>query len=307
MKHHAIIRTKEDWVVDTIIYFILSLVLVTTLYPFLNVLALSLNDGLDSMRGGITIWPREFTTHSYKMILSDTTIYSATLVSVKRTLLSTTLNVIVTVITGYLLSRKEFVLRRFMNLLLVFTMYISAGLVPSYLLIKELHLIGSFWVYVVPSLVSVFNIMIVRTYIEGLPESFVESARIDGASEFKIIFRIIVPLIVPVIAVIVLFVVIQNWNSWFDTFIYGNGKKSMMTLQYKLMEILASTNIEVSSNNAAAAAADAAAAAAQHGESITPESVRTAMTIIVALPVIILYPFLQRYFVSGMTLGGVKE
>ena len=166
-------------------------------------------------------------------------------------------------------------------------------------------MIGNFWVYVIPGLVSVFNIMITRTYIESLPDSFVESARIDGASEMTTMFRIITPLIIPVLAVVVIFSAINSWNSWFDTYLYGNGKKSMFTLQYMLMQKLASVQVDFSSMNSG----QLADKASKMGDSgvITPESVRAAMTMIVALPIIIVYPIFQRFFVSGMTLGGVKE
>ena len=301
---HKIAKTKEDWLVDMFVYIILILTFVLTIYPFLNVLAISLNDAIDSMRGEIYIWPREFTLFTYKEIFKDKSIYSALFVSLFRTIFHTGLSVFLIIVTAYLVSRKEFVLRKPMNIMLIITMYVHGGLVPGYLLMKSLNLPGTLWVYIVPGLITVFNVIIARTYIEGLPYSLVESAKIDGATEMQILFKIIMPLIIPVMAVIIIFVAIHDWNAWFDTYLYGNGKKYMMTLQYKLMEKLSSVSMSVGETNSNQAANNAAALGS---ETVTPASMRAAMTMVVTIPIIMVYPFFQKYFVSGMTLGGVKE
>lgn len=301
MRNHF--KSKEDTFIDGIAYIILAVVFILTLYPFLNMLAISLNDSMDTMLGGITIIPRKFTLYTYCQILKESSVYKAALVSLERTVLNTTLNVSITIITAYILSRKEFVFNKFLNLMLVITMYINAGLIPGYILIKQLGLMANFWVYVIPTLVNVFNIIIVRTYIEGLPDSIVESARIDGAGEMQIIARIIAPLIIPAIAVVVIFVSIGNWNSWFDTYLYGGGKKHMITLQFKLTEMLMSATSQISNTNSGSAAVQAA----NSKTVVTPQSMRAVMTMVVTIPIMLVYPFLQKYFVSGITLGGVKE
>ena len=299
-------KTKEDYIIDAICYVLLAFIFIVTVYPFLNVLAVSLNDAQDSIYGGITIFPRKFTLFTYGNILKDMEVYQATWVSLQRTVIHSSLSVMVTIFTAYLLSRKEFVFGRFINFYLIVTMYISAGMIPSYILYTKLGFQANILVYMIPGLINVFNIIIVRTFIEGLPESFVESAKIDGAGDFTILFKIILPLILPVIAVIIIFVSINDWNAWFDTLLYGGGKKHMTTLQYKLMDMLASANIDASSTTTSGAASQSAAAGGM-SDTVTPQSMRAAMTMIVTIPIMLVYPFFQRYFVTGMTLGGVKE
>ena len=201
---------------DTIIFLVLAFVVVATVYPFWNTVAISFNDGLDALKGGIKLWPRKFTWQNYKSLFVTDEIFHAGIISVTRTILQTVLSVFCTSMLAYALSRKEFVIRRPLTSILVISMYVNAGLIPGYMLIKHLHLIGSYAVYIIPCLVDVFNFILVRTYINGLPDSFVESARIDGANEFKIFMSIIMPLIVPSIAMISLFVAVGAWNSWFD-------------------------------------------------------------------------------------------
>lgn len=294
----SIKRTREDLIFDTFIYISLSFLLVVTLYPFLNVLAVSFNDAIDSLRGGITIWPREFTTYSYKEILKDVQIYRATLVSVLRTVIGTLSSGFLTVIFAYILSRKDFVFRKPLTILLIMTMYFSGGLIPVYFLMRNLGLVNSFWVYVIPTMLNAYNIILVRSYIDKLPASLVESAKIDGAGEFKILMSIIIPLSLPVIATITLFTAVAHWNDWFTTFIYNSSNKNLSTLQYELMRKLQAANQGLSTQDFGGLV--------EEGQSVTPNSIRAAMTIIAAGPILMVYPFLQRYFVKGLTLGGVK-
>ena len=185
-------------------------------------------------------------------------------------------------------------------------MYVNAGLIPGYMLIKNLGMLNSYAVYIIPGLVDVFNFILVRTYINGLPNSFVESARIDGANEFKIFIKIIMPLIVPSIAMTCLFVAVNAWNSWFDTYLYCSGKKDLHSLQYVLMSFLQASQNQ--SNSAADANALAIAASSGAGSAmVTPVSIRASITMIATLPILVVYPFVQKYFVVGMTIGGVKE
>lgn len=298
-------RNMEDRFISLFSAVFLGLTVVLTLYPFVNVLAISLNDPLDTVRGGIYLLPRVWTTYTYEKLLSDTSIYQAAMVSLSRTLLGGSLNLMVTIITAYLISRKEFVARRLFSFLLISTMYVHAGLIPGYLLIKEIGLVGSFWVYIIPGLVNAFNIIIVRTYIEGLPDSLVESARVFGAGELRILFQIVIPLILPVVAVVTIFVSIGHWNAWFDTYLYGAGKRHMVTLQYRLMEILMSAQLRTDGQSSGQAAANAIAAS--QSKTVSPASLRAAMTMLVTVPIMLVYPFLQKYFVQGLTLGGVKE
>ena len=299
-------RSVGDWVFDIIIALTLTFLVIVTVYPFWNTIAVSFNDGLDSVKGGIKLWPRKFTWQNYKVLFVDDRLFKAFTISVTRTVLQTVLSVFCTSMLAYSLSRKEFVMRKPLTAILVISMYVNAGLIPSYMLIKKLGMLNSYWVYIIPNLVDIFNFILVRTYINGLPDSFVESARIDGANEFKIFLQIIMPLIVPSIAMIALFVAVGAWNSWFDTYLYCSGRVNLHSLQYKLMEFLNSSQNQSSS----AADANAMAVAASAGSSstmVTPVSIRASITMIATVPILIVYPFVQKYFVVGMTIGGVKE
>ena len=291
---------KRDIVFPFINGVILCVLMLVTLYPVLNTVAISFNDGTDAVRGGIGIWPRVFSTEAYKSLLSDEQIFNAFFISVSRTVITTVLNVVLTSMLAFALSRKEYVLRGFITLLMVLTMYVNAGLIPNYLLIsKTLKLSKSFWVYIIPTMFSCFNMIVVRTYINGLPEALAESARIDGANDLRIFWQIIFPLCMPVLATVALFVAVGSWNQWFDTQLYNGSKKNLYTLQYLLKMKLATS---MQSMNAANTTADALA----NSTKSTPITIRCAITVVSALPILVVYPFLQRYFVTGMVLGGVK-
>jgi putative aldouronate transport system permease protein len=181
-------------------------------------------------------------------------------------------------------------------------MYFNGGLIPNFLLVRELGMVNSFWVYIVPGIIGVFLLIVIRSFIEGLPEGILESARIDGAGEFSTFMRIVLPLSVPVLATVSLFTAVWQWNSWFDVFLYNSSTIELSTLQYELMKILQNSNAAFSGQSAS----DGFAAGAASSGSVTPTSVRATMTIVASLPIILVYPFLQKYFVKGMTLGGVK-
>jgi putative aldouronate transport system permease protein len=163
-------------------------------------------------------------------------------------------------------------------------------------------MLGTFWVYVVPGLIGVFNVIVIRSFIEGLPEGILESARIDGAGEFATFMRIVLPLCVPVLATVSLFTAVAQWNSWFDVFLYNSSYEQWSTLQYELMKILQNSNTSVNTQDYASQFAGSENLA----KSVTPTSIRATMTIVASVPIILVYPFLQKYFVKGMTLGGVK-
>lgn len=298
-------KTSEDIILDTIIYVSLIFLLIVTLYPFINVVAVSFNDAMDSIKGGIYLWPRKFTTYNYKSVLGDPNIFHSTMISVLRTSIGALTSVLASITLAYILSRKDFVFRRFITGFIVLTMYFSGGLIPQYFLYKDLHLIDSFGVYIFPALMNIWNTIVVRTYIEGLPDSLVESAKIDGASELQVLIKIISPLIMPIIATISLFVAVQQWNSWFDTYIFASSKASLSTLQYELMKKLASAMSGLTNTGANTNFAPGGAGA--HYDAVTPNSIRATMTVVATVPILLVYPFLQKYFVTGLTLGGVKE
>lgn len=295
-------KTKSDiifYIVNTIV---MLFVVVTTLYPFLNTLAVSFNDGMDSLRGGITLWPRIFSTQNYVNIFATGTLPHAFLISVLRTVLATAVNIVFTVMLAYTLSRHDFVLRKFITTAFVLTMYFNAGLIPGFLLVKNLGMYDSFWAYIIPGMISAFNVIIVRTYIESLPESIIESCRIDGAGDFTICFRVVFPLTVPAIAVVGLFVAVGAWNSWFDTLLYCSADQNLSTLQFELQKILSAT-FALQGQTTAQAYGNAYSKTA----TTTPASIQAAATIVTMVPILCVYPLVQRYFVGGLVIGGVKE
>ena len=306
MKHK---KLRADGGVENIVFttvntVILVLLAAITLYPILNTLAVSFNDGTDTLRGGIYLWPRVFTLYNYEMIWETCNLDTAFLISVLRTVIGAGLDVIFTAMVAYALTRKEFVLRQGITLLYVLTMYVNAGLIPGYMINRTFGLVNNFAVYIVPGLVSAFNLIVVRTYMNTIPASLHESAEVDGAGDFTVFYKIMLPLSMPVLATVALFSAVGQWNQWFDTFIYCGSNKSLTTLQYELMKALSTamnTGSSTANNVSNMAGADAAV------NQVTPVSIRASITIVAAVPILIVYPFLQKYFVQGMTLGSVKE
>jgi putative aldouronate transport system permease protein len=299
-KQHGAASALGGRLFDWTNYILMGLLVIVALFPFLNVLAVSLNEAVDTSRGGIYLWPRQFTWLNYKSVFNDHIIYHAALISVLRTVAGTLFSVFCTAMLAYTLSRKEYVFRKLITILFVITMYFSGGLIPTYLLIKHLHMTNSFWVYIVPGLVGAFNLIVIRSFIEGLPDSLIESARMDGAGDFRTFVMIVLPLCMPVIATISLFVAVGQWNNWFDTFLYNSSNLNLSTLQYELMKKLQTASVNVS--------ADSAFARGNSDKNVvTPNSIRAAITMVATVPIMLVYPFLQKYFVAGMTLGGVKE
>ncbi|WP_434784408.1 carbohydrate ABC transporter permease [Paenibacillus terrae] len=292
-------QTLGDITFSIINGLVMLLVVVATLYPFLNTIAVSFNNGIDTIRGGVYLWPREWTLQNYVSVFKNPHLGQAAFISVARTVIGTIIQLFCTAMLAYVLSRKEYMFNKFVTTLFVITMYFSGGLIPGYMLIKQLGLLNNFWVYIIPGLIGVFNMIVIRTFIQGLSEELIESAKIDGAGDFKIFFRIILPLSKPVLATIALFIAVGQWNSWFDSMLYAAGNRNLTTLQYELMKLLSSATSQGGSVNLD-----------QYKNVtnlVTPVSIRAAITIVTAMPIVLLYPFLQKYFVTGFMIGGVKE
>jgi putative aldouronate transport system permease protein len=278
------------------------LLAIVTLYPFLNVLAISFNDAYDTIKGGIYIWPRMFSLANYSEIFTNANLLIAARNSVLRTAIGMLTGVFCSTMMAYTLSRRDFVARRLFSLMYAVTMYVSGGMIPGYLLMRGLGLFGTFTVYILPGLISAWNVFVIRSYIDGLPESIQESARIDGANDVVIFLRIVLPLCKPVLATVALFVAVGHWNSWFDSYLYNNARPELTTLQYELQKILTAASIKLTS-----ASDRGAIEQLQRITHVTPESLKMAMSMLVTAPVLLVYPFLQKYFVSGLTLGSVKS
>jgi putative aldouronate transport system permease protein len=294
----------ESVTFNTVNILVMLLILFCTLYPFWNTVAVSFNNATDTTRGGITFMPRVFTLQNYRAVFTSGTIYNAFLISVTRTIIQTITGVFVTSMLGYALSRKHYVLRKPLTMIIILSMYINAGLIPNYFLIRSLGMINTFWVYIIPGMISAFNFIVVRTYISNIPDSIIESARIDGCGDFIIFLRIVLPLCLPALATIALFIAVGSWNSWFDTMLYTSGRANLHTLQYKLMEFLQSSQTQARS---AAQIGAMGMAEDLSASMVTPVSIRAAITVVAALPILVVYPFLQRYFVSGINVGSIKE
>jgi putative aldouronate transport system permease protein len=285
-----------------IIGLILTIFVIVTIYPIINTVAISFNEALDAIKGGIYLWPRKWTFSNYATVLAKETITTGLYISVLRTIVGTLTHLATTALLAFALSRKNFIFAKPISFLYVLTMYVYGGLIPQFLLNRSLGLMNNFWVYIIPGMVAAFNMLVIRTYMNGLPDSLEESAMIDGAGYFTVFTRIIVPLCKPVFATVALFIAVGQWNSWFDVMLYNRLNENLTTLQYELMKLLSSVS-QLSGDANATAQASSATGSAQ----VTATSVRSAATVLTSLPIIALYPFLQRYFVTGLTIGGVKE
>lgn len=285
----------SDIILDAVKIVFLVFAVVVCLYPFWNIFIISINDATDAMRGGLYFLPRKLSFSSYLDILGRPTFQHSILVTVARTLIGTPLAILVTTALAYVLSRRDLVGRKALNLLFIFTMYFGGGMVPYYMVLKNLNLLDNFMVFIVPGLLSVYNMILVKNYIDGIPEAIFESAKIDGANDLVIFFRMVLPLSKPIIMTIALFVAIGHWNSWFDAYLYTNSQ-DLKTMQSILVEILN----QYQTSEAGASAAN------RMTQSITPDSIRMAATMVTTIPIIIVYPFIQKYFVKGIMLGSVK-
>ncbi|MDE7245846.1 MAG: carbohydrate ABC transporter permease [Oscillospiraceae bacterium] len=285
----------SDVVLDVLKVVFLSFAVIICIYPFWNIFIVSINDATDAMRGGLYFLPRKLSFASYADILGRDTFQHSILVTIARTAIGTPLAVLVTSALAYVMSRPELVGRKQLNLLFIFTMYFSGGMVPYYMILKNLGLLNSFWVYIIPGLLSVYNMILIRNYIDGMPAALFESMRIDGANDLTIFFRMVLPLSKPIVMTVALFVAIGHWNSWFDAYLYTNSQ-DLKTMQSILVEILN----QYQTSEAGASSAD------RLSQSITPDSIRMAATMVTTIPIIIIYPFIQKYFVKGIMLGSVK-
>ncbi len=295
----ATIKKKKEnkiQIFDCIILLYFAAMIVITLYPFLNVLAISLNDATDTMRNVNFIIPRVFTFQNYIYVFEKNNLMDPMIMSVMRTLVGTVTGLFCTAMLAYVLSRDDFYFKKVFTLIFIITMYVGGGLIPDYLLLsRTLHMSNSFMVYIIPGLIGVYNVILVRSFIEGLPVALQEAARIDGANDFTIWVRVVLPLCKPVLATVALFLAVGQWNSFMDTYLYA---RELPTLQYVLYEIMEKATIKVDPHQQAAM---------NQLATVSPLSVRMAVTIIATVPILIVYPFLQKYFVGGMTLGAVKD
>ena len=283
--------------------FFMLMVIVVMVFPYINVAAKAFNDGADTAMGGITIYPRVFTWENFKTVITDEAFPRAAVVSVLRTVLGTLLALVVQLMAAYVFTNKDLIGRGPLFMFFMIPMYFGGGLIPTYLLYSKFKLLNNYLLYIVPTCFSLYNMTIIRSYMNGLPDSLKEAARLDGAREFTILARIIVPISKPIIATIALWSAVGLWSDWTTT-MYFFTKKKMFTLQYILVQILKETQKIQDMIRKAALEGDVLSVS---DFNVTTESVRCAQIIITTIPIVIVYPFLQKYFISGVMLGAIKD
>lgn len=279
------------------------IVFIATLYPFYYSVIISFNEGIDASRGGIFFWPRKFTLENYKAVFSNEDLLGGFAVTIARTLIGTVTGLFFTGLFAYSLAHKDLMYKRVYIALMIFSMYFSGGLIPFFILIKNLGLFNSFWVYIIPNLLSSFNTMIMMSFFRDIPASLEESAKIDGANDLVIFFRIIFPISLPVFATIALFIGVGHWNNWFDAAYYVTDKK-LKTVAFMLMELINQANLTAVQAGASTASVERSATYA--AQTFTAETIRMSTMVVVTVPIICAYPFLQKYFVKGIMIGSIK-
>ena len=275
-------------------YLLLTAFGLLTLFPLLHVLAQSLSSHTAVVSNRVLIVPVDFQLEAYKLLFRDDAFYRAFGVSVMRTVLGTALNMVLTCLMAYPLSRRTLKGRGFVMGMVVFTMLFSGGMIPSFLLLKELHLLNTFFALILPSAISAFNLILLKNFFESIPSSLDESAKMDGAGHGTILTRLYIPLSLPAIATLTLFYAVSHWNSYFDAVMYIN-KAELNPLQVYLRNLIVQneSNIELTNNMGLFL--------------VAPETLKAATIVASVLPMIVLYPFLQKFFVKGVMLGAVKE
>lgn len=288
-------ETRGEKIFNVFNCIILGIFAFSTLYPFLYTLSISLSTTKEATRIGLHLYPREVSFMAYSMVLKNGAFYQAYANTIFRTVVGTLLALLVTSMYAYALSRKGLPNRRLYSAILLFTMLFSGGQIPTYINLKQLNLLNSLWVYILPNLIAAYNTIIARSYFQSLPESLNESAKIDGAGEFRIFFSIILPLSKPIIMTLALWIAVFHWNAWYDAmmFVTDNNK---IALQAYLLRIIQENNSDLISQGVLN----------PDILQYTPETVKSATIIVSIVPILMLYPFIQKYFIKGIMLGAVK-
>ena len=291
-------KSRSGRIFDVFNTIFLILLFVIMVYPFYQQFIVSINEGIDADRATLYFWPRKFTLENYEWLFQHSGIPRGLLISLLRVVVGTVSGLLCTSMLAYLVSVKGFSARRPLRIFFLVTMYFGGGFIPTYLLYIRLGLLNTFTVYWLPYLFNAYYMLIIASYIQNLPYSIVESALIDGASYLKIFFRVILPMCVPVLAAISVFLAVNQWNAWFDNMIY-NSKGDWDTVQIILKRMMLEADIDKKLT--------LETQAAQRMTSRTASTVKAACTMVITIPILMVYPFFQRYFISGITLGAVKE
>lgn len=292
-------RTKSEKILNVINIIIMLFMAVIMLYPFLNQLAIALNTGGDTARGGITIFPRELTFSNFSAILSSSTIWQGTLITVIHTVFTVIKSVVITFIVAYTLNKKELPFRNALVWFFMLPMYIPVSEIARLIQYRYMHLVNSYWVYIIPTVVGFYNVMLVRSFFSSVSDSYEEAAMIDGANEVQTLFTIIIPLCKPILITIALWSVVGTWNSW-SVSLYYITNPSLYELQYVLRRLI--TEAAAISNLASETGVSGYVA-----DRPSATTLQAASVIFSALPILVIFPFFQKYFTQGINLGGVKD
>lgn len=287
-------RLTGDMVFRGINGFLLVLCGTATLFPFLYVLAVSLSPMEQVMRGGLILWPEKFTWDSYSMIFSNSHFMQALWMTISITVVGTITNLALTVLMAYPLSKTRLKGRRTILFLVLFTMLFSGGMIPGYLVMKWLGLLNSFWSVIMPGAISAFNLIILKNFFQGIPEALEESARIDGCSHFGVLLKIVLPLSMPALATFTLFYAVGHWNQFFQSIMYVTNS-SLWPIQVILRQMIIEGSTE-----------EYQAAIANESIQVIPMTIKMAAIVVATVPILLVYPFLQKHFAKGVLLGSVK-
>ncbi|MBB6733298.1 carbohydrate ABC transporter permease [Cohnella zeiphila] len=295
---HARIRlTAEDKAVNAIVMIVSVLALLATFYPIYYLLIYSLNDPIDAAGGGLYWYPRKFTLENFGYVFKSDQLLHSFLVTVARTLLGTAAGVLFTATAAYALSKERLRFRKAYSIIGLITMYFSGGLIPNYLLYQKLQLLNTFWVYIIPALFSIYNALLFMAFFRQMPAELEESAKVDGAGDFYIFARIILPLSKPVLATVALFVAVNHWNDWFSSAYYVSNQ-NLWTMPTIIVRMLSDNSIMDNMKNMSPGM--------RMDPLSTLQAIKYATLIVTILPITIVYPFIQRYFVQGMMVGAIK-
>lgn len=291
-------RTRGEKIFNVFNYIILALLAVTTLYPFLYTATISISTNVVAESGGLHILPTwgQMTLEAYRLVFKNPEIWNAYGYTLFRTVVGTVLALIVTCFYGYALSRPNLMWKKFFSTYITLTMIFHAGQIPVFLNIKSLGLLNNVWVYILPSLIAAYHAVVAKSFFAGIPEALNESAKIDGAGEFRTFFQIIVPLSKPIVMTLALWIAVNHWNAWFDSMLYMTDGKKIVVQQY----------IQRIVNEGSLHSITDLGAGENDKVSLTAVTVKSASIMVTVIPILCFYPFVQKFFIKGVTLGAVK-
>jgi putative aldouronate transport system permease protein len=297
-KRHKIKRSKGTAIFDTLNIALMIIVCFLCIYPIWYVVINSLNDATDALQGGIYWWPRKFSLANYKAVFEDSTVLQSFKVTILKTLIGTVINVLFTAMVAYPLSKSKLIGRKIYMAFGMVTMFFAGGLIPTFLLFKNLNLLNNFWVYIIPAAFNFFNLLIFINFFREIPNALEESAKIDGANDLSIFYKVVLPLSKPVLATIALFAGVGQWNDYFGGLMYMTNRTDLEPIQTYLYRLVAQVQSSQMAGNISVQITTS---------DTTSTALKLAAMVITTLPICCVYPFLQKYFVKGMMVGAVKE